>query len=109
MYIENNPTLQVLGNIFLDRWPEEVESSKLRILLESFNVEIPTYPKESMAKPLLEGSLLTECVEEVRSLARKLVLCKEIEEKQEKPGTVCVFEVVVKTEDNDVVIYEMVR
>lgn len=62
-----------------------------------------------MAKALLEGSLLTECVEEVRSLARKLVLCKEIEEKQEKPGTVCVFEVVVKTEDNDVVIYEMVR
>lgn len=86
-----------------------MESPKLRILLESLNVIIPTYPKESIAKALLEESMLTECVDEVRTLARKLVLCKDIEEKQEKPGTVCVFEVVVKTEDNEVVIYEKVR
>lgn len=62
-----------------------------------------------MVKVFFEGLLLIECVEEVRLFGRKFVFCKEIEEKQEKFGIVCVFEVVVKIEDNDVVIYEMVR
>lgn len=83
-----------------------MKSGILRVLLESCKVEIPNYPKQSFAKSLLEGQLLTDFVQEVRSLARRVVLCKNFEE--EKPGTVVVFEVTVKYEDNEVVIDENV-
>lgn len=83
-----------------------MNSDILRGLLESFEVEIPDNPKQSFAKILLEGPLLTNFVQEVRSLARGVVLCKNFE--GENPGTVMVFEVTVTYEDNKVVIYEKV-
>lgn len=85
-----------------------MESLNLQFLLESFNVLIPTCPEESIAKALLKGPLLTDCLKEVRSLARKLVFCANIKNAHKKPGTVCVFEVVVTIEENRVVIYEKV-
>lgn len=91
----------------MDTWTEEFNSGKLRALLESYKVEIPNYPETSFAKILLEGPLLTDFVQEVRSLARRVVLSKNFEEKEKKPpGTVMVFEVTVTNEDNEVVIDE---
>lgn len=94
--------------MFSDTWPEKVNSDILRVLLESCKVEIPNYHKQSFAKVLLEGPLLTDFVQEVKSLATRVVLCKNFEEKEKKPGTVMVFEVTVKNEDNEVVIEEKV-
>lgn len=86
-----------------------MNSDTLRVLLESCKVQIPNYPKQSFAKILLEGPLLTDFVQEVRSLVRGVELCKNFEEKEEKkPGTVMVFEVTVTNEDNEVVIDEKV-
>lgn len=80
-----------------------MDSQELKRLLESFDVVIPSY---SIARALLEGQLLTECVKEVRALGKSVVLCKNLKDK--KPGTVCVYEVLVKNDNNHVVIYEKV-
>lgn len=76
---------------------------ELKRLLESFDVVIPSY---SIARALLGDQLLTECVKEVRTLGKSVVLCKHLKDK--KPGTVCVYEVLVKNENNHFVIYEKV-
>lgn len=76
---------------------------ELKRLLESFDVVIPSY---SIARALLGDQLLTECVKEVRTLGTSVVLCKNLKDK--KPGTVCVYEVLVKNENNHFVIYEKV-
>lgn len=91
-----------LGNI-IDTWFEHLSSQKLQILLESFDVKIPSYP---VSRDLLKGPKLTECVKEVRALARSVVLCKSLKVKNKKPGTVWACAVVVKIVDNQVVISE---
>lgn len=85
-----------------------MDSRNLQSLLESFDIVIPNYPKGSIAKTLLEGPLLTECVQEVRSLAKRVVLSKNCEEQNNKPGSVIVYEVVARNENNRVVISEKV-
>lgn len=72
-------------------------------MLESFDVVIPSY---SIARDLLGDQLLNEWVTEVRALGKSVVHCKNLKDK--KPGTVCVYEVLVKNENNNVVIYEKV-
>lgn len=95
---------------FSDTWTEAIDLGNLRVLLESFNIVVPNYSRESIDKTLLDESLLNECVHEVRSLARRVVLCKNFDEKNKKqnPGTVMVYEVIVMNEDNEVFIYEKV-
>lgn len=95
---------------FSDTWTEDVDLGNLRVLLESFKIVVPNYPRESFAKALLNESLLNACVHEVRSLARRVVLCKNFDDKNKKqnPGTVMVYEVIVMNEENEVSIYEKV-
>lgn len=89
-----------LENI-IDTWAEDFDSQELKKLLESFDVVIPSY---SIARDLLGDQLLNEWVTEVRALGKSVVHCKTLKDK--KPGTVCVYEVLVKNENNNVVIYE---
>lgn len=95
---------------FSDTWTEDIELGNLRVLLESFKIVVPNSSRESIVKTLLDESLLNECVNKVRSLARRVVLCKNFDEKNKKqnPGTVMVYEVIVMNEDNEVFIYEKV-
>lgn len=82
---------------------EDFDSRELKKLLESFDVVIPSY---SIARDLLGGQLLNGLVTEVRALGKSVVLCKN--PKDNNPGTVCVYEVLVKNENNHAVIYEKV-
>lgn len=91
-----------------DTWSEHLDSQKLRNVLESFKVVIPSNLKNSIARDLLTGPILIELVKEVRDLARSVVFCKNLKEEKKKPGTVYACEVVVKIVDNQVVIYEKV-
>lgn len=95
---------------FSDTWTEDIELGNLRVLLESFHIVVPHFSRESFVKTLLDETLLKECVYKVRSLARRVVLCKNFDEKNKKqnPGTVMVYEVIVMNEDNEVFIYEKV-
>lgn len=95
---------------FSDTWTEDIELGNLRVLLESFHIVVPHSSRESFVKTLLDETLLKECVYKVRSLARRVVLCKNFDEKNKKqnPGTVMVYEVIVMNEDNEVFIYEKV-
>lgn len=81
-----------------------MDSPELKKLLESFDVDV-VVPSNSIAWAILD-QLLTECVKEVRALGKSVVLCKNLKDK--KPGTVCVYEVLVKNETNHFVIYEKV-
>lgn len=85
-----------------------MDSGNLRFLLESFNIVIPNNSQHSFARTLLEGPFLTDFVQDVRSLARTVVLCKNFDNKIRKPGTVVIHEVIVKNKDNGVVISEKV-
>lgn len=80
-----------------------MDFQELKKLLESFDVVVPS---NLIARAILEGQLLTECVQEIRELGKSVVLCKNPKDK--KPGTVCVYEVLVKNENNNFVIYEKV-
>lgn len=95
---------------FSDTWTEDIELGSLRVLLESFKIVVPHSSRESFVKTLLDETLLNECVYKVRSLARRVVLCKNFDEKYKKqnPGTVMVYEVIVMNEDDEVFIYEKV-
>lgn len=95
----------VLQFDILVTWFEHLSSQKLQILLESFDVKIARYP---VSRDLLKGPQLTECVKEVRALARSVVLCKSLKVNNKKPGTVWACAVVVKIVDNQVVISEKV-
>lgn len=104
MYLYKNYSIFNLNQFYIkDKWADDLDSQELEKLLESFDVMIPSY---SIARALLEGQLLTDCVKEVRALGKSVVLCKNL--KNRKPGTVCVYEVLVKNENNHVVIYEKV-
>lgn len=82
---------------------EDFDSQEPKKLFESFDVVIPSY---SIARDLLGDQLLNEWVTEIRALGKSVVLCKNLKDK--KPGTVCVYEVLVKNENNHAVIYEKV-
>lgn len=92
-----------LENI-IDTWTEDLDSKELKILLESFDIVVQNYLEATRAH--LKGSELTKCVEEVKSLAKNIVLCKDLKGKNKKPGTVCVFEVIVKDVDDQLFIDE---
>lgn len=90
-------------------WIEYVYSQELQNLLGVFNVEVPHDPsKLSFAKGFLEASKLIEFVAEIRSLASGVVLCKRLKDEDKKAGTVYVYEVVVKSIENRIVIEEKV-
>lgn len=75
----------------------------------SFCIKIPEDPdKLSFTKEILGESKLAEFVEEIRYLARSVVLYKYLRDEEKKPGTVYVYEVIVKYTANQVVIEEKV-
>lgn len=80
-----------------------MDSPELKTLLESFDVVVTS---NSIARAILVDQLLTKRVKEIRALGKSVVLCKNLKDK--KPGTVCVYEVLVKNENNHFVIYEKV-
>lgn len=80
-----------------------MDSPELKNLLESFDVVVPS---NSIARAILGDQLLTKCVKEIRALGKSVVLCKNLKDKN--PGTVCVYEVLVKNENNNFIIYEKV-
>lgn len=85
-----------------------ISSPILKSLLSSFIVEIPEDPEKlSFTAECLEVSKINEFVDEIRSLSRGVVLLNDLMEDQ-KPGTVCIFEVVVKNVQNQVVVEEKV-
>lgn len=89
-------------------WTENLESKELKTLFGVFNIDVPQdHSNLSFAKGFLKAAKLTEFVEEIRSLASKLVLCKTLKD-GDKPGTVYVFEVIVKSEGNQLLIEEKV-
>lgn len=96
--------INIMFFFFLDTWTEDVDSGNLRGLLESFKIVIPDNSQHSFARTLLEGPFLTDFVQEIRSLARRVVLCKNFEKNNRKPGTVVIHEVIVKNKDNGVAI-----
>lgn len=71
----------------------------------SFCIKIPEDPDGlSFTKDILGESKLAEFVEEIRYLARNVVLYKYLRDEEKKPGTVYVYEVNVKYTANQVVI-----
>lgn len=90
-------------------WTEYIDSQELQNLFGGFNVRVPDDPsKLSFAKGFLKASKLTEFVAEIRSFADRVVLCKWLKDEDKKPGTVYVYEVVVKSLENRIVIEEKV-
>lgn len=100
---------------FLDKaehigpWTENIESGDLHKLFGSFCIKIPEDPDRlSFTKAILGESELAEFVEEIRSLARNVVLYKYLRDEEKKPGTVYLYEVNVKYTANQVVIEDKV-
>lgn len=92
------------------KWTEIVVSEELQTLFGVFNVEIPLNPsKLSFAEGFLKATKLTEFVDEIRSLASRVVLCKTLRDEDKKPGAVYVYEVIVKREGNQLLIEEKVK
>lgn len=90
-------------------WTENLESEELKTLFGVFNIDVPQdHSNLSFSKGFLKAAKLTEFVEEIRSLASKLVLCKTLKDGDKKPGTVYVYEVNVKIEGNQLLIEEKV-
>lgn len=88
---------------------QDVNSPDLEILVGTFSVDIPTNPERlSFAGKFLGALEVTRFVNEVRSLARSVVLFKNLSCKIQTPGTVYVYEVIVKNVDNQVFIEEKV-
>lgn len=92
-----------------NKWTETIVSEELQTLFGVFNVQIPPDPsKLSFAEGFLKAAKLTEFVDEIRSLARRVVLYKTLRDEDKKPGAVYVYEVIVKIEGNQFVIEEKV-
>lgn len=86
-------------------WAENIESGDLHKLFGSFCIKMPEDPDRlSFIKDILGESKLAEFVEEIRYLARNVVLYKYLRDEEKKPGTVYVYEVNVKYTANQVVI-----
>lgn len=91
-------------------WTKTVNSPNLQTLFASFQIEIPEDPTNlSFAKELLEASHIKEFEEEIKSLAKNVVLCKHIRKDEDiRPGTVYVYEVDMRYRGNHVVIVDKV-
>lgn len=86
-------------------WTENLESEELKTLFGVFNIDVPQdHSKLSFAKGFLKAAKLTEFVEEIRSLARRVVLFKTLKDGDKKPGTVYVYEIFVKSEGNQLLL-----
>lgn len=86
-----------------------VHSDELRHLFVDFKVEIPEDPsKLSFAKRFLQASNFSEFVAEIKSIASKVVLHKKLRTEDKKPGTVYVYEVVVRKVEDELLIEEKV-
>lgn len=85
-----------------DQWTEEINSAVLRTLFGSFDVEVSEDAyKLSFAKELLEVAKLKEFKHEMNSLARKVVLFRDLSKTDITPGTVCVCEVYLECKYNE--------
>lgn len=100
---------------FLDKaehigpWTENIKSGDLPKSFDSFCIKIPEDTKRlSFTKDILGESKLAKFVEEIRCLARSVVLYKYLKDEDKKPGTVYVYEVIAKYIENQVVIEEKV-
>lgn len=100
---------------FLDKaehvgpWEEHIESGDLQKMFGSFCINMPDDPDRlSFTKDILGESKLAEFAEEIRYLARNVVLYKYLNDKEKKPGTVYVYEVNVRYTANQVFIEEEV-
>lgn len=86
-------------------WTKYLYSQELQNLFGVFNVEVPDdRSRLSFAKGFLEAAKLREFVAEIRSLASRVVLCKRLKDENKKPGTLYVYEVVVKSIEDRTVI-----
>lgn len=86
-------------------WTENLESEELNTLFGVFNIYLPQdRSKLSFAKGFLKAAKLTEFVEEIRSLARRVVLFKTLKDGDKKPGTVYLYEIIVKREGNQLLL-----
>lgn len=86
-----------------------VHSGELRRLFVDFKVEIPEDPSNlSFAKKFLEASDFTEFLAEIKSFANKVVLYKKLKNEDKKPGTVYVYEVVVRNVKDELLIEDKV-
>lgn len=104
-----------LDLFFLDKaehvgpWAENIESGDLHKLFGSFCIKMPEdHDRLSFTKDILGESKLAEFVEEIRYLARSVVLYKCLNDEDKKPGTVYVYEVKVTYTANQVFIEEKV-
>lgn len=100
---------------FLDKgehvasWTENIISGDLHRLFYSFCIKIPEDPERlSFTKDILGEAKLAKFVEEIRNLARSVVLYKYLKDEEKTPGTVYVYEVIAKYIDNQIVIEEKV-
>lgn len=93
-----------------DAWTEHINFENLSNLFDSFNIVIPEDPFQmSFTMNLLDTTKLDAFVSEIRLLARRIVLCKHIKDKDKILGTVYVYEVSVNHKENQMVIEEMVN
>lgn len=90
-------------------WTEIINFQNLSDFFHSFNIDLPEDPyQQSFTWNLLEASNLDKLVGEIRSLARRVVLCKHIKDEDKIPGTVYVYEVIVTYRKKQMYIKEMV-
>lgn len=92
-----------------DAWTETINFQNLSKFFHSFNIDLPEDPfQKSFTWNLLEASNLEKLVGEIRSLARRVVLCKHIKDEDKIPGTVYVYGVIVTYRKKQICIKEMV-
>lgn len=85
-----------------------VQSNELRRLFVDFKVEIPEDPsKLSFAKRFLQATNFSEFVAEIKSFASTVVLYKKLRDEDKKPGTVYVYEVIVRNVEDELFIEEV--
>lgn len=92
-----------------DAWTEIMNFQSVSDIFHSFNIDIPEdFSQKSFTGNLLEAFNLDKLVGEIRSLARRVVLCKHIKDEDKIPGTVYVYEVIVTYRNQQLYIIEMV-
>lgn len=77
-----------------DYWLEKVTSADVQRLFGSINVNVPDDASDlSFAKGLLEASKLTQFKIEMLLLANEVKIFRNLNQEDNKPGTVYVYEV----------------
>lgn len=90
-------------------WTEEIEAEDLHNLFGCFHIKLPEDPEKiSFTREILGESRLANFIEEIRNLARSVVLYKYLSDEAKKPGTIYVSEVSAKYKDTQLVIEEKV-